>query len=81
MPSRWSCSECGRKVIAITSFRIFRESKYKDYCFDCGMNALKQTLQELSETWGVMGWHFTIPNLGGKKHVLINYLPEVVKYG
>ena len=81
MPSKWSCSECGTNVIEITSLRIYEEGEYKDFCFDCGTNALKQTFQQLSQIWGVMGWHFTIPNLEGKKHVLINYLPEVIKYG
>ena len=80
MRSKWFCSECGTKVIKIASFRVYREGEYKDYCFDCGTDALKQTLQQLSQIWGVMGWHFTIPNLEGRKHVLINYIPEVVKY-
>jgi len=81
MPSQWSCSECGTQVIEIAPLRIYQEGEYKDYCFHCGTNALKLTLLQLSQIWGVMGWHFTIPDLGGKEHVLINYLPEVVKYG
>ncbi len=27
----------------------------------------------------VSGWHFTIPNLREKRHISINYLPELVE--
>jgi len=79
--SKWSCSACGTNVVAVASLCILNEGVgYKDYCFDCGIKALKQRLQELGEGGVLSGLHFTIPDFAGKKHALINYLPEVVQY-
>ena len=80
MAKEWSCSECGVKEVEIATVCILEESSgnYKDFCFNCGMKALKQRMTELGEKGIVFGWHFTIPDLAKKKNTAINYMPEVV---
>lgn len=82
MVSQWSCSECGVKTVKIATICVLEEEtgKYRDFCFDCGIKALKQRMLELGEKAIVLGWHFTIPNLTGKQKTAINYTPEVVEY-
>ncbi len=82
MVTKWSCSECGAKMVEIATICILEEEtgKYIDYCFDCGIKALKQRMLELGKKEVVNGWHFTIPNLTGKQHTAINYIPEMVEY-
>ncbi|MFC2002267.1 hypothetical protein ACFLUZ_07220 [Chloroflexota bacterium] len=82
MATGWSCSKCGVKVVDIATLCILEEetSNFKDFCFECGMKALKQRTLELGEQEVVNGWHFTVPDLRGKRHACINYLPEVVEY-
>jgi len=82
MVSQWSCSECGTKKIEVANVCIYEEEtgKPRDFCFDCGMKALKHRMLELGQKEIVGGWHFTIPNLIGKQHTAINFLPEVIKY-
>ncbi len=81
MLSGWSCSECGATVVKVATLCIYEEEtgEFKDLCFECGMKALQQRLLELGEKEIVGGWHFTIPDLRGKQHVLVNYLPDVVE--
>ena len=77
----WSCSECGAKVVKVATICIYEEEAggFRDFCFECGMKALQKRLLELGEKELVGGWHFTIPDLTEKQHVLINYLPDVVE--
>ena len=81
MVAGWSCSQCGTKVVEIAAMCIYEEEagEFRDFCFECGMKAFKQRLLELGEKEVVGGWHFTIPDLREKRHVLINYLPNVVE--
>ncbi len=81
MLTGWSCSECSVKVVKIATVCIYEEeaSEFRDFCFECGMKALRQRLLELGEKEVVGGWNFTIPDLREKQHVLINYLPDVVE--
>jgi hypothetical protein len=82
MAKTWSCSECGVKKVEIATLCILEEESgnFRDFCFDCGIKALKQRITELGKKEVVGGWHFTIPDLRGKRHAFINYLPEVVEY-
>ena len=77
----WSCSECAGNDPGIAVLCIFEEEagKWKDFCFECGIKALKQRMLELGEKEVINSWHFTIPKLTGKQHAGINYLPEVVE--
>ena len=81
MVAAWSYSECGAKVVEVAVICIYEEEagELKDFCFECGMKALKQKMLKLSEKEVVSGWHFTIPNLREKRHISINYLPELVE--
>ena len=81
MVAEWSCSECGTKVVEVAVICIYEEEtgEFRDFCFECGMKALMQRMLELGEKEVVGGWHFTIPNLREKRHISINYLPELVE--
>ncbi len=81
MGTGWSCSECGVKTAKIATFCIYEEETgdFRDFCFECGMKALKQRMRELSEKEVVNSWHFTISDLRGKRHACINYLPEAAE--
>jgi hypothetical protein len=82
MAGQWSCSECGTKIVQIATLCIYEEEtgNYRDFCFDCGVEALRKRMLELGKKEIVNGWHFTMPNLTGKQHVAINYMPDMVEY-
>ena len=82
MAEAWSCCECGKTVVDIATVCIYEEEtgELRDFCFDCGMKALTQRMLELGKNEVANGWHFTIPDLSGKRHAAVNYLPEVIQY-
>ena len=76
MATRWSCHECAVKGVEITTLCIYEEEtgESRDFCFECGMKALKQRMLVLGEKEIVGGWHFAIPNLREEPYISTNYL-------
>lgn len=43
MVAKWSCCECGVNTAEIATLCIYEEEtgEFRDFCFECGMKALK----------------------------------------